>query len=671
MTHKQYLNLITKLQKYNYDYHYHNQSSVSDDVYDSLMLQLKAYEAKHPNKVANFSPSQRVGAKMTSSQLTKRTHLKPMLSLNDVFDFKEVIQWQTRLQKFIPSIKLWHYFVDIKMDGLALTLIYEDGILKQAITRGDGQLGEDVTHNAKTLTSIPLKLNPKQASSKSLLKGRLEIRGEVIIYKKDFEKINLQAQKEETKIYANARNLAAGSMRQLDPKIVASRSLIFRAYDIAQDNFKTHQEVYKILRELNFLVNDEIGVYKSLDSLEKAINKLETKRDKLEFETDGLVIKINDRQNYDQLGVATRSPRGALAYKYQPQQAVSIIKDIKLQIGRTGVITPVAILKPTQLSGSTVSRASLHNMDEIKRLDVRINDQVVVVKAGDVIPKVIKVLKDLRPKSARVFNFKKALEKQYPKSEYIKLEGEVAFKIKPSSSQLNHLLSLQIIHYASRSALNIVGLGSKTCQDLVNSKLVKSLADIYSLELSDLIELERLAELSANNLLKAIASAKKPSLDRFIYGLGIEGVGQQTALDLANHFQSLDKFMSAPQKDLENIQGIGLKGAEIIFNWHQNPINQQLIKDLKKQGVKPHFKVSKTHALNTKKIVITGSFEDYSRWQIKQMVEACGAVLQDQVSSKTDYLIIGKSPGRSKVEKAKTLKTKILKPQDLLKLLKN
>lgn len=668
MTLKEYLKLLQLLQRYNYEYHTLNKTTVSDDVYDSLMVKIKAFEEKNPQQIASFSPTQRVGGALTE-KFSKASHSQLVLSLNDVFSFEEVVKWQARLKKLAPTVKDWHYFVDIKMDGLALVLIYEDGLFKQAITRGDGRIGEDVTVNAKTIRNLPLKLPQIRAVNK-YTKGRLEIRGEVLLYKEDFKKINQKNLKAGLTTYANARNLAAGTMRQLDSKLVFQRQLAFRAYDIVGQSFVSQKEVHQTLKLLNISHNHQAQVCSNLETLKSVIESLQQQRHSLPFSTDGLVIRINDRQVFEQLGAVAKAPRAALAYKYPPEQVTTLINDIILQIGRTGAITPVAVLKPVKLAGSMITHASLHNADEIKRLDVRRGDTVIIFKAGDIIPKIEKVIHDLRPKNAESFNFEKELKKQYPKLEFERQQGEVAYRLTKNSAQLsNHLTVLALTHYASRLAVDIEGLAQANAQALVDAKLVNNLADLYNLSFEQLIVQKRFADLSSRNLISAIAQRKNPALDKFIFGLGIPQVGSQTALDLARHFKTFEKFSQASAQDFEALEGIGSKTALAITNWFASASNLKLLQDFKAAKVQPlEFKTLKKRLFN-KRVVLTGSLQDYSRYEIQQMIIAEGGQMQTQVGSKTDYLVTGQKPGKNKLKMAKVLKIKILNEAEFKNLI--
>ena len=658
MTTKEYLKFVKLLQRYNYEYHTRNQSSVSDHVYDDLMAKLKAFEKKYPRKIVSFSPTQRVGAKV-SQKFTKVRHRHPMLSLNDAFSLEELDQWRQRLAKLkielATNFKRWSYFVDLKMDGLALALIYEDGLFKRAVTRGDGQTGEDVTINAKTISNLPLKL-PKK------IRGHLEVRGEVIIYKKDFLKINQDHQKANKQGYANARNLASGTMRQLNPQLVGQRALVFKAYDIMGDQFKTQQEVYRFLGRLNFSHNHQATACRNFAQLKDTIGRLSLLRSKLPFETDGLVIKINNRRLYDQFGSVGKAPRGALAYKYPAEQTTTTVEKIILQIGRTGVITPVAVLKPVQLAGTTVTHASLHNADEIDRLDVRLKDTVVIFKAGDIIPKIDQVIVDLRPAKSVKFNFATALKKQHPQLKFRQAKGQVAYKLVSGSSKQarKSLLILALIHYASRLAVDIPGLGKATSRLLVESGLVSSVADIYKLQAKQLLDLPKFGQLASQNLITAIASRKKPSLNKFIFGLGIPHTGSQTALDLAQHFKTFHKFRRAKIDDLQSLEGIGTKTATAILAWLNDSGNQKLLQQFSDLKVKPLSFLVHKNLLANHKIVITGTLKNYSRQEARQKIIDVGGKSPTQISRTTTHLVVGQRFSATKVAKAQALKIPII-----------
>ena len=670
---KRYLDLIQLLQGYSYEYHTLNQSTVSDAVYDSLIKRIKDFERRHPAQIASFSPTQRVGAAL-SEGFEKVDHAQAMLSLSDCFSLSEVRQWHQRLLKLAEawpnkSAQQWSYFVDVKMDGLALSVIYEQGLFVRAVTRGDGQVGEDVTANAKTIRNLPLKL--PELSQRAAAHDRLEVRGEVILYKRDFEKINRRNQKAGEPLYANARNLAAGIMRRLDSRLVSDFQLAFRAYDILGNSSQTHQQVYQTLADLHFAHNRQARLCRDLPALEQAIKRLTKERRRLPFASDGLVIKINQKDDFERLGVAAKAPRAALAFKFTPEQATTVVEDIVLQIGRTGAVTPVAVLQATQLAGTTITHASLHNADEIERLDIRRRDTVIIFKAGDIIPKIEKVIKELRPPRSVRFNFVKELAKQHPGLGFQRLQDEVAYKLIRSSGAESELLVLALKHYAARGAVDIVGLGKANCRVLVEAGLLQNVADIYALKTEQLLSLERFATLSAQNLIASIHARRRPALNKFIFGLGLPGVGDLLANDLAAHFKSWSKFVQASPEELEVLEGVGPKTAAAIIAWLATASNRKLLKRFNSLGVQPTpFKVL-SRRLASQKLVITGTLKNCSRHQAQQMIVDLGGQLQTQVSSETAYLVAGRKPGGNKVRAAKQFKIQILSEEQFFKLLRS
>ncbi|MYB40458.1 NAD-dependent DNA ligase LigA [Candidatus Saccharibacteria bacterium] len=666
MTHKEYLRLLKLLQRYNYEYHTLDTPSVSDAVYDNLLAELKAYEAANPARVGDHSLTRRVGDQ-PSDKFQKVEHVYPMLSLADAFSFEEVVQWQGRLEKLAPG-EDWQYFVDIKMDGLALAVIYEDGIFSQAVTRGDGLVGEDVTANARTIRNLPLALPPGKKFAK-YLRGRLEVRGEVILYESELARINAAAAESGQPTYANTRNLAAGTMRQLDPKVAAARRLVFKAYDAFGPVLNSHAEVYRLFKDLGFSHNGRAGVCADTKSLLKKIKALEKNRRRLPFSSDGLVIKVDDRELFDRLGSVGKGPRGALAYKYPPEQATTKVKGIVLQIGRTGAVTPVAVLEPVLLAGSTVSHASLHNADEINRLDVRIGDTVVVFKAGDIIPKVEGPLKELRPRRSVKFDFEAELARQHPGLRFRRAEGEVAYRLADLNSAKDKMLMLSLTHYGSRAAVDIDGLGEANSRLLVAADLVSDLADIYALTSEQLLPLERFGELASGNLVTAVGARKKPPLNRFIFGLGIPRVGQQTAADLAGHFKTWRAFAAASGTDLTDLDGIGDKTAQSIVAWLADPANRRLLKKFEKLGVAPADAEIAAGPLAGKNLVLTGTLQSRGREAARQQIAAAGGRLQGQISAATDYLVIGRNPGRGKLDKAAAAGVKTVLEDEFVKLL--
>lgn len=652
-----------------YRYHYHvlDESTMSEAAADSLKHELSQLEAEYPDLVTPDSPTQRVAGQPLPG-FTQVRHSSRMLSLNDVFNREEIDAWLARVKKLAPGREL-EFFADVKMDGLACALWYEEGVLVRAVTRGDGFVGEEVTANIRTLDSVPthLRSDPK---FKHFLKGRTEIRGEVIIYKRDFAKLNEQRAAEGLPLYANPRNLAAGSIRQLDPKLAAARPLRFRGWDILRDDpteIPNNKYAYEAIRALGLAANSQAEIFQSLDKLMQFADDWDKMRDELTYNIDGLVIKLNDRALYAELGVVGKAPRGAVAYKYAAEEATTVVRDIVLSIGRTGAATPVAVFDPVQVAGTTVQHASLHNADEIARKDIRIGDTVVIFKAGDIIPQVLKVLTDLRPKKSHAFAMEKELARQYPELEFVRPEGEAVYRVKDATGSL--LLKRGVIHYASKSAMDIDTLGEKNVIALVDAELVKDMADIYAITKEQVLELDRFAEVSATNLVNAIAAAKTPELPRFIYGLGIRHVGQQTAIDLAEHFGSIDKLEHATLDELLQVEGIGDIVAESLLAWFADPDNEALLQKFVKLGVKPHYESHARGPLHGKSFVVTGTLEQLSRDDAAAKIRELGGTFQTSVGKDTSYLVVGKNVGASKLVKAEKLGTKQIDESALLKLL--
>ena len=645
-----------------YRYHYHvlDESIMSEAAADSLKHELAELEAEYPELITPDSPTQRVAGRALD-KFEKVTHDKRMISLSDVFSTSEVRDWISRNEKLIPGGKIKEFFTDIKMDGLACSLKYKDGIFVQAVTRGDGLVGEDVTLNVKTIENIPLKIN---------VFSDVEVRGEIIIFKKDFEKLQEIQKKNGEPEFANPRNLAAGSVRQLDPKIAASRPLKFIAYDLVKPNLPTHKEAYEKLREMGFQTSNEDRVWggSDLEDLFKYIKELDEYRKGLKFNTDGMVIKINDRKIYDDLGIVGKTPRGAVAYKFPAEEATSVIKDIVISIGRTGAATPVALFEPVQLAGTTVRHASLHNADEIARLDARIGDTVIIYKAGDIIPQVKEVLKDLRPEGTVKFNFEEALLKQYPELEFERPAGEAVYRVKGESSDL--ILKRAIEYYASKPALNIEGLGEKNVVALVDAGLVKSIADLYLLKVGQVSSLERFGEISAENLIKAIEKSRHPKLNKFITALGIRHVGAATATALARKFGSLEKLMEAEEKELLEIPDVGEVVAESIMAWITDEDNVKLINRLHGIGVWPEDEKTADLPLNGKSYIVTGTLNSMGRKEAEDKLRELGATVTSTVTKNTTALIVGEKPGKSKLDKADRLKIPRLAEAEFLELIK-
>ncbi len=654
------------LNRYSYEYHVNDTPSVSDAVYDGLFSELKKIESEYPHLVAPDSPTQRVGNELKSG-FQKVAHRSRMLSLNDVFDVEDVRAWVTRIDKLLPGRK-HEFFADIKMDGLACALIYENGLLIQAITRGDSYVGEDVTNNVRTIKNVPLRLR-EQKEYETFVHGRTEIRGEIVMLKHDFETLNEKRRKAGEPEFANPRNLAAGTIRQLDPKLVAARPLRFIAYDIIRDNASdvpTNMFAYEALSALGVRRNKEASVFLTIDDVMKFVNIWDTKRHDLPFNTDGLVVKVNDRAQFTELGIVGKQPRAAVAYKYAAEQATTIVQDIVISIGRTGAATPVAVFDPVQVAGTTVQHASLHNADEIARKDVRIGDTVVIFKAGDIIPQIESVVTELRPKTAQKFDYKQALAKQYPELEFERQGDDVVYRVKGSNSDL--ILKRAVEYYASKSALDIDTLGEKNVVALVDAGLVRSVADIYALTYEDVIKLDRFADISARKLVAAIQDKKTPPLEKFILGLGIRHVGAQTAIDLANKFHSIDTLKRATIEQLEEVDGIGKVVAESVVAWFADEDNVALLDTFAERGVRPQYE-RKSGKLAGQSFVVTGTLETMSRDEAADKIRALGGTFQTSVAKDTMYLVVGGKVGASKLKKAESYGTQIITEQELLALL--
>lgn len=660
---KRYEELLALLNKYSYEYHVLDAPSVSDAVYDGLIAEVKAFEAEHPEQIDPTSPTQRVGNELKGG-FQKVEHSSRMLSLNDVFDRAEVEAWVKRMDKLLPGNR-HEFFADVKMDGLACALIYQDGILVRAITRGDSFIGEDVTNNVRTIANVPLKLREKSDFSR----GRTEVRGEIVMLKDDFAKLNEKQRKNGKPEFANPRNLAAGTIRQLDPRLVAERPLTFIGYDLLRDNpndVPTNMFAYESLTDIGIRRNQQAQVFTDLDEVMHFVDLWDKKRSELPFNTDGLVIKLNNRAQYRELGVVGKQPRAAVAYKYAAEQATTIVKDIVISIGRTGAATPVAVFDPVQVAGTTVQHASLHNADEIARKDIRVGDTVVIFKAGDIIPQVESVVLELRPKKTEKFDYVYALKAQYPELEFERTGQDVVYRVKGSSGDL--ILKRSVEYYASKGALDIDTLGEKNVVALVDAGLVRDIADIYTLTVDDLLKLDRFAEISATKLIDAIEAKKTPALEKFILGLGIRHVGAQTAIDLANKFHSMQALKTATLEQLEEVEGIGHVVAESIVAWFADEDNVALLDKFERLGVRPHFQ-KKSGKLAEQNFVVTGTLESMSRDEAADKIRALGGTFQTSVAKDTTYLVAGGKVGSSKLKKAEAYGTKIIDEQEFLKII--
>lgn len=651
------------IDEYRYQYHVMNNSIMSEAAADSLKHELSQLESAHPNLITPDSPTQRV-AGVALDKFRKVTHQTPMISLNDVFDEGEVKAWITRMDKLLPGSS-HDFFCDIKMDGLACALIYEDGVLARAVTRGDSKVGEDVTLNVRTIQNVPLRLR----GNSIFLNGRTEVRGEIVMLKKDFEILNQKRQEQELSLFKNPRNLAAGTIRQLDPQLVSERPLTFYGYDLLRDDpsdTPTNTDVYKALKEIGIATSGQQRPIGSLSAVMEYVHDLDEKREALPFNTDGLVIKVNDRAQFAKLGVVGKSPRGAVAYKYAAEEATTIVRDIVISIGRTGAATPVAVFDPVEVAGTTVQHASLHNADEIARKDIRVGDTVIIYKAGDIIPQVERVLVELRPEETIPFDYPAELKRQYPELKFERMESEAVYRVKGVTGPI--LLKRALEHYASKGALDIDTLGEKNVGALVDSGLVSDFADIYILTVDQLLTLDRFAEISARKLVDAIADKKTPPLERFVYGLGIRHVGTQTAIDLVNHFGSLKSLEHATIDQLKDVPGVGEVVAESVIAWFADEDNAALLQKFKDVGVTPVFE-KKSGKLAGTNFVITGSLEGMSRDEAADKIRAAGGTFQSSVGKDTTYLVAGGKVGSSKLKKAQSYGTKIISETELVDLL--
>lgn len=654
------------LNKYSYEYYVNDKPSVSDAIYDSLMDELKKIESSNPELITIDSPTQRVGNKLLDG-FQKVRHQRRMVSLNDVFDKSEIEAWIKRTDKLMPGQR-HEFFTDIKMDGLACALIYVNGVLAQAVTRGDSFVGEDVTNNVRTIKNVPLRLH-EAPGFEQFLRGRTEIRGEIVMLKRDFEELNKKQKVLGQPEFANPRNLAAGTIRQLDPVLVAARPLHFRGYDILRDNdaeVPTNSFAYDALTALGIICNRQASVFTNLADVMNFVNDWDEKRHDLPFNTDGLVIKINDRALYNSLGMVGKNPRGAVAYKYAAEEATTIIRDIVISIGRTGAATPVAVFDPVVVAGTTVQHASLHNADEIARLDVRRGDTVVIFKAGDIIPQVQSVLKELRPNNSQLIDYPAELKRQYPELEFVRPEGEAVYRVKGLTGPL--ILKRALAHFTSKGALDIDTLGEKNVEALVDAGLVRDLADIYLLEKKQLLALERFAEISAQKLITAIADKKHPNLERFLYGLGIRHIGAQTAIDLANRFESIERLALATIDELREVDGVGEIVAESVVAWFADEDNMKLLQKFADLGVVPQFN-RKSGRLVGQSFVITGTLQSMGRDAAADKIRELGGTFQTAVAKDTTYLVAGGKIGTSKLKKAEQYGTKIINEQEFLAII--
>lgn len=675
--------LKAEINHHRYLYHVLDRQEISDAALDSLKHELYKLEQEYPEFITSDSPTQRVGGEALK-EFKKVVHETPMLSIEDVFEFKELEAWEERIKKLLPHEK-FDYYAEVKMDGLAVSLIYEDGIFSVGSTRGDGKIGEDVTQNLKTIEAIPLRLNePTERDIENFLKKydevvdqkkflskikdlskKIEIRGECFMNKNIFEKLNREQEKKGEPPFANPRNAAAGSIRQLDSKITASRKLDFFGYAFMTDfGQKTHEGAHEILKLLGVKVNPENRYAKNLAEVEEFHKYLGRVRGKLNYWTDGAVVVVNNEGIFEKLGVVGKTPRGMVAYKFPPEQATTIVREVVWQVGRTGAMTPVAVMDPVFVAGTTVTHSTLHNLDEIERLGLKIGDTVIIEKAGDVIPKVVQILPNLRTGKE-----KKIVPPEFCpmcETKLVRRAGEVAIYC-PNSKCFAQTLR-QTSHFVSKRAFNIDGLGPKIIEKFLEEGLIRDAADLYELEAGDILPLERFAEKSAANLIEAINGSKKIPLGRLIYALGIRHVGEETAADLANYFGSLEKLQNANLEELQKVPNVGGVMAESIIKWFRDKSNRDLVVRLLKNisVVKP---VAMKKIWQGLKFVLTGTLESLTREAAKEKIQSLGGDVTSSVSRETNYVVSGSEPG-SKYDKAKKLGVKILDEKEFLGMLK-
>jgi len=658
--------LRNELRYHEHRYYVQDDPEISDFEFDKMMRRLQELERSHPELITPDSPSQRVGGQPAEA-FPKVRHSTPMISLDNTYSVEELTDFDRRVRELAGRESV-AYVAELKLDGLSMALTYENGALTNGVTRGDGLEGEDVTPNVKTIRSVPLKLEPKKLDPIGR-PPRFEVRGEVLMFRKAFDQLNAQREAAGESKFANPRNSAAGTMRLLDSKIVAERKLdIFIYYLLVKgaEPFARHSQSLEVLSKLGFKVNPHWRLCPTFNDVLAYIEQWESKRDKLDYEIDGIVVKVDDTRLWQELGTTAKSPRWAVAYKYAARQATTRVMDIRAQVGRTGTLTPVADLEPVDVGGVTVSHATLHNMDEIERLGLKIGDTVLIQRAGEVIPQIVKVAK--AAPDGREFR----MPKKCPVcgEAVFRAEGEVAYRCVNVACPAQ--LKESLLHFAARRAMNIDGLGDALVDQLVDKKIVHDAADLYSLTQDQLANLERMGDKSAANLLEEIENSKKAELARVIFAIGIRFVGERTAQFLADHFGSLDKVAKASAEELTEVEEVGPRIAESIAAFFGEKRNLQVIEKLRNAGLQ--FKQEKAvkrgnQTLEGKQFVLTGTLPNYSRDDAKAMIEDAGGRVVGSVSKKTDYVVVGAEPG-SKLDKAKSLGVKTIGETELLKLLK-
>jgi DNA ligase (NAD+) len=664
---QEYENLKKEINYHSYRYHVLDAPIISDLEYDRMMQRLLEIESLHPEWVTPDSPSQRAGAEPLE-RFVKVRHPAPILSLANGFSAEDVRAWFERLVRLDERVLTTDFVVEPKIDGLTVVLHYEDGQFVLGATRGDGEVGEDITANLRTIKSLPIRIPVKPDGPSA--EGRVVVRGEAFINIRDFEILNQRLIEQGEKPYLNPRNTASGSLRQLDPKLTASRPLRLLVYQIVQSDQpapETQWETLQRLRDWGFPVSDQVSYCKSIEEAIRVCEEWIEKRDTLSYEADGMVIKINDLRLAADLGVVGKDPRGALAFKFPAREVTTRLLDIGINVGRTGVLTPTAVLEPVEVGGVIVKQATLHNFDYILEKDIRIGDRVLIKRAGDVIPYVIGPVVDARTGQEKIFEPPKICPACGQPVEHV--EGEVAWYCVNSACPAQLVRNVE--HFVSRGAMDIVGLGIKIVEQLIGAGLVKDVADLYLLQKEDLLKLEGFAEKKAENLLRAIQESKKRPLQRLIFALGIRGVGEVLANDLVKYYPDLDALSRATVEELQAIEGVGPNIAQAIVDWFNRPSNRQLLEKLKSVGVWPV--AEKTEADSGKQpfqnltFVVTGTLPGFTREEVKQYIQKLGGKVSDSVSKKTDFLVAGENAG-SKLDKARELGVRIIDEATLRKM---
>ena len=654
--------LRDKIRYHEHRYYVLDDPEISDAEFDKVMEQLKKIEAEHPELITRDSPSQRVGGKAREG-FVKVRHSSPMLSLDNTYNEDELRGWERRVHE-LSGRKDVEYVCELKLDGMSLALHYEDGHLARGVTRGDGTTGEDVTLNVRTVRSVPLSI-PKEVLKKAGVPPTFEVRGELLMPIAAFKTLNQEREKQGLATFANPRNFAAGTVRQLEPSITASRRLDYFSYMLLQNGrtyFPRQWETMNALEKLGFKTNLHRELAKNMEEVWGFIQQWEGKRESLPYEIDGIVIKVDRVSLQEELGYTGKAPRWAIAYKYAARGGVTKIEDILVQVGRTGKLTPVAALRPVPIGGTTVTRATLHNLDEIERLGINIGDWVQVERGGDVIPKVVSVIEDKEhPRGTKSFH----MPERCPVcgGHVVRTEGEVDHRCVNANCPAK--LRESILHFASRSVMNIEGMGDALVNQLTDRGLVKNVADIYKLTKDDLLKLERMGDKSAENVLREIGVSKKLPLERVIYGLGIRFVGERTAEFLAEHFASIDALMKASEEELQDVNEVGPRIAKSIVEFFQEPRNRELVEQLGKAGLTfSGKKKERGTKLAGKTFVLTGTLSRYSRDEAKKLIEDAGGRVSGSVSRKTDYVVAGADAG-SKLDKAKELGVAVIGEKEM------